>query len=197
MAEPLRDRGEATSFALVEAHTVREGRGWFIGIGLAFVVLGLLAIFLPFAASLVTTLVIGWLMVIGGVVQGVHALQNRRWAHSGWAVAGAIVQVVAGVLVVIFPLTGTIALTLILAAFFAAEGAFKIIRAVQHRAMPAWGWLLFDGILCLGIGFLILARWPSTSVWAIGLLVGVNFLVGGSSMLLLGITARHPLAARP
>jgi uncharacterized membrane protein HdeD (DUF308 family) len=197
MADPVQGRYEGTSFALVEAHTVRERRGWFIGLGVAFAVLGVLAIFLPFAASLVTTLVIGWLLVIGGVMQGVHALQNRRWAHSGWAIAGSILQVVAGVLVVIFPLTGTVALTLILAAFFAAEGAFKIIRAVQHRAMPAWGWLLFDGLLCLGIGFLILARWPSTAVWAIGLLVGVNFLVGGSSMLALGLAARHPLEARP
>jgi uncharacterized membrane protein HdeD (DUF308 family) len=185
------------SFAPVEAHTVREHRGWFIGLGVAFLVLGALAIFLPFAASLVTTLVIGWLMVIAGVFQGVHAFQNRGWAHSGWAVVGAIVQIVAGALVVIFPLTGTLALTVILAAFFAAEGAFKIIRASQHRAMPAWGWLLFDGILCVGIGLLVLAGWPSTAVWAIGLLVGVNLLVGGASMLLLATTTRSALAARP
>jgi uncharacterized membrane protein HdeD (DUF308 family) len=197
MADPVQVHGEATSFALVEVHSVHERRGWFIGLGVAFMVLGALAIFLPFAASLVTTLVIGWLMVVAGVFQGVHAIQNRGWAHSGWAIVGALVQVVAGALVVVFPLTGTLALTLILAAFFAAEGVTKIIRSLQHRGMAGWGWLLFDGLLALGLGVLILALWPGTSVWVIGLLVGVNFLVGGSSMLMLGLAAGRTLGVRP
>jgi uncharacterized membrane protein HdeD (DUF308 family) len=183
-------------FTPVDLDTVREGRGWFLGLGAAFVALGLLAIFLPFAASLVTSIVIGWVMVVAGLVQGFHALQNRRWAHSGWALFGALIEVVAGALVAIFPLTGTLALTLILATFFAAEGVIKTVRALQHRAMPAWGWLLFDGLLSLALGILILAHWPSTAVWAIGLLVGVNFLLGGSSMLLVGFGARPLAAAR-
>jgi uncharacterized membrane protein HdeD (DUF308 family) len=197
MADPLGNGQRAASFVQVDPDTVRRHHGWFIGLGLAFVLLGILDISIPLVASLVTTIVIGWLMIIGGVIQGIHAAQNRSWAHAGWAVVGAIVQVVAGLLVVLFPLAGTLALTLILAVFFLAEGIIKILRAVQHRGMLAWGWLLFDGLLALALGVLILAHWPSTAVWAVGLLVGVNFLVGGASMLLLGVTSRRAIGARP
>ncbi len=190
MTHPDEAPGGALRLVLVDIDTVRENRGWFIGLGVAFMVLGVLGILLPFIASLFTTLVIGWLMVIGGVLQGMHAVQNRRWAGWGWALLGAAILVIAGLLVVAFPVTGTLTLTLILAAFFAAQGVLKIIRAVQHKKMPAWGWFLFDGILSLGLGILILAGWPSTAVWALGLLVGVDLLFGGSTMLFIGLGAR-------
>lgn len=196
MANPISDPQLTSSIPLVSAASIRENRGWFIGLGLAFMVLGVLAIVLPFAGSLVTALVIGWLLVIAGIMQGVHAFRSPRWANRGWAIAGAVIQVIAGLLVVAFPLSGTLSITLILAAFLAAEGVLRIIRAVQHRSLPAWGWLLFDGILSLVLGVLILAGWPSTAVWALGLLVGINLLFGGSSMLLLGLTAGEPSRAR-
>jgi uncharacterized membrane protein HdeD (DUF308 family) len=188
---------ETTIIEVVDVDTVRESRSWFLGLGLAFAVFGVLAIILPFIASLVTAVVIGWLMLLGGLFQGYHAIKNRRWAGSGWALASAAIQVIAGVLVILFPIGGTVALTLILAAYFAAEGVFKIIRAIQHRRMPAWGWLLFDGILSLALGVLIVAFWPGAAVWVLGLLVGINLLIGGTSMLLIGLGAGPVVPARP
>jgi uncharacterized membrane protein HdeD (DUF308 family) len=182
---------------LVDIDTLRESRRWFLGLGLAFAVLGVLAIILPFIASLVTTMVIGWLMLLGGLFQGYHAISNRRWAGSGWALASAAIQVIAGVLVILFPLAGTLSLTLILAAYLAAEGAFKIIRAIQHRRMPARGWLVFDGILSLALAILILAIWPGAAVWVLGLIVGINLVFGGTSMLLIGLGAGPVVPARP
>jgi uncharacterized membrane protein HdeD (DUF308 family) len=128
-------------------------------------------------------------MFVGGVIQGVHALQNRRWAGSGWAILEALVMVVAGVLVAIFPVAGKLTLTLVLSVFFVFEGVLKIVRCAQHRTMRAWGWLLFDGIASLVLGVLIWAGWPSTAVWALGLLVGIDFLMGGVSLLLIGLGA--------
>jgi uncharacterized membrane protein HdeD (DUF308 family) len=176
-------------FPLVEMDAVRPMRSWFVGLGVAFAVLGVLAIFLPFAATLVTTVVIGWLMLVGGAIQLVHALQNRRWAGSGWAIVEGVIMVIAGVLVAVFPVAGKLTLTLVLAAFFVVEGVLKIVRCVQHRAMRAWGWLLFDGIASLVLGGLIWAGWPSTAVWALGLLVGIDLLMGGVSLLLIGLGA--------
>jgi uncharacterized membrane protein HdeD (DUF308 family) len=187
MVQVVRDHGNAGIFEIVELDAVREKRGWFIGLGLVFMALGIMAILLPFIASLVTTIVVGWLMFLGGIVQGVHAVQNRRWGGSGWAIVSAFVYVIAGLLVVAFPITGTLTLTLILAAFFVAQGILKIVRAVQHRTMRAWGWFLFDGILSLVLGLLVGLGWPSTAVWAIGVLVGIDLLFGGSSMLLIGL----------
>jgi uncharacterized membrane protein HdeD (DUF308 family) len=180
---------ESRAFALVDIDTVHESRGWFIGLGIAFVLLGALSILLPPLASLATTVVIGWLLVIGGLVQGYHALQNPRWGGRGWALVGSVIHLVAGGLVIAFPVAGTMMLTLVLSAFLAASGITKIVRAVQHKRLPAWGWLVFDGVLSLVLGGMILLGWPSTAVWALGLLVGIDLVFSGSSMLVLGATA--------
>ena len=195
MVDSIRAPGDSV-VSLVDPHTVHENRGWFIGLGIALLVLGVLAIILPPLASLATTVVIGWLLVVGGLVQGYHAIRNPRWAGRGWAIVAAVVYLIAGALVVAFPLTGTAVLTLILAAFFVASGILKIIRAVQHRRMPAWGWVLFDGILSLVLGALIWIGWPSTAVWALGLLVGIDLVFGGSSMLAIGVGAGQLVEAR-
>jgi uncharacterized membrane protein HdeD (DUF308 family) len=94
----------------------------------------------------------------------------------------------------IFPITGTLTLTLVIGAYLFATGLLKIIRAVQLRSMPAWGFLLFDGILTIGL--LISLRWPSTAAWALGLLVGIDLLFSGSSMLLVGLSVPAPARVR-
>ncbi|WP_437276794.1 HdeD family acid-resistance protein [Sorangium sp. KYC3313] len=198
MADRLEDPVRTTSFGLglVDAHTVQENRGSFLGLGIALLVLGVLAILMPVVASLVSAVVIGSVLVVSGLLLGVHAVRNPRWANSSWSLVSALFQIVAGVLIVAFPVTGTMTLTLILAAFFFADGFLRIIRAIQHRGMPAWGWLLFDGLLSLALGVLIWWRWPSTAAWALGLLVGVNLIISGSSMLLIGVSARpRPVAS--
>ncbi len=187
MVQVVRDHGNVGIFEIVELDTVREKRGWFIGLGIVFMVLGVVAILLPFIASLVTTIAVGWLMFFGGLFQCIHAVQNRRWGGSGWAIVSAVIYMIAGVLVVAFPITGTLTLTLVLSAYFVAQGVLKIVRAAQHRTMRAWPWLVFDGILSLLLGLLVGLGWPSTAVWAIGLLVGIDLLIGGSSMLLIGL----------
>ena len=192
MVEPLQSTGRSTGYGRFDAETVRESRGWFFALGLGFMVLGGLAILLPFAASLVTSLVIGWLMVVGGLLQGFHAVQNRRWKGWGWALAGAVVYVVAGGLVVAYPITGTLTLTLTLAAFFVVNGVIKVVRALQHRVMKGWGLLLFDGLLSVALGVMIMWGWPGTAVWALGLLVGLDLLFGGASMLMIGLAAGSP-----
>ena len=156
-------------------------------------VLGFLAVAVPFAATLVSTLFLGWLLIVGGVVHAVHAARSRTWLGFPWEVLSAVLHVVAGVLVVAFPLAGTLTLTLVLAAFFTAEGVLKIFRAVQHRGMERWGFLLFDGIVTLALGVLIWTQWPGAAVWVIGLLVGVELLIGGMAMLSLAAAAARPL----
>lgn len=152
--------------------------------------LGVLAIAVPFAATLVSTIFLGWLLLIGGVAHAVHAARSRTWRGFPWEVLSAVLYVVAGVLVVAFPLAGTLTLTLVLAVFFTVEGVLKVVRAVQHRGMERWGVLLFDGIITLALGVLIWTQWPGAAVWVIGLLVGVDLLIGGMAMLSLAAAAR-------
>lgn len=192
MAERLEVRHRTTTFGLgmVNFDAVHENRGWFLGVGLALMVLGVLAVLMPVVASLVTAFAIGALLALSGLLQGIHAVRTRRWASSAWSLLSALAQIMAGVLIMAFPTTGKVTLTLILAAFFFVDGLLRIVRAVQHREMPAWGFLLFDGLVTLALGVLILWKWPSTGAWAIGLLVGVDLMIGGSSMLLIGLSAR-------
>jgi len=166
----------------------RADRWWFIALGIGLLLLGALAVVVPWVATLATTLFIGWLLIIGGVVHAVHAFQNRRWAGFPWAVVSSILYVIAGILVVANPIAGTLTLTLVMAFFFVIQGLIKVVRAIQLHGMPRWGWLLFDGIITVALGALIWARWPSTAVWAIGLLLGIELLFGGFSMLMLGAT---------
>jgi uncharacterized membrane protein HdeD (DUF308 family) len=192
MAEPVHVTGPSTGPRVFDFSPVREARGWFVALGIAFLLLGVLAIALPFVASLVSTIVLGWILVVGGLVQGFHAIANRRWTHAGWAFASAVLMVIAGALIIANPITGTLTLTLVLAAWFVASGILKIIRALQHRSLPSWGWLLFDGIVSLILGGMIWVRWPGTAAWAIGLLLGIDLIFGGTSMLLIGAGAGPP-----
>lgn len=196
MVQVVRSHENAGILEIVELDTVREKHGWFIGLGVVFMVLGVLSLFLPFIASLVTTLVLGWLLLLGGIFQGIHAVQNRRWGGSGWATASAVLYVVAGILLVAFPITGTLTLTLVLAALFLSQGILKIVRAFQHRRMRAWPWLAFDGVLSLLLGLLVAIGWPSTAAWALGVLVGIDLVFGGSSMLLIALAAGRAARAR-
>jgi uncharacterized membrane protein HdeD (DUF308 family) len=191
MPSLFRDPNESASFAPIDIHAVETHRAEFVGLGVAFVVLGIVAIFLPIVASLVTTLAIGWLMVIAGVIEGYHALRSSEWGGAGWELLSAVVQVVGGGLVVAFPLVGKLALTLILAGYFIGEGVLKLIRAVQHQKVRSSGWLVFDGVVSLGLGILILLHWPATAVRVFGLFVGINLLLGGSSMLLIALGSRR------
>lgn len=193
MAGPLRESPQATGFAPVDLRMVREKRGLFIAVGILLMLLGILAVFLPFAASTLTAMTLGWFLVIAGVIEAYHALQNRGWAHSGWELVSAAVQVGAGFILVLFPLVGKLALLVIVSAYFVAEGALKLIRASQHRGMSGTGWLVFDGLLSLALGIWLLVRGPITALWVIGVLVGINLLAGGLSMLLIGLGSERRL----
>jgi len=170
---------------------VRRSRGWFIALGAALMILGVLAVAVPLVATLATTIFLGWILIVVGVVHGIHALQSRTWQGFPWAVLSAGVHIAAGALLLAFPIAGTLTLTLVLAGFFTVEGVLKAVRAVQHRGMENWGFLLFDGLVTLALGVLIWTQWPAAAVWVIGLLVGVHLLVGGMSMLLLAASARQ------
>lgn len=196
MVGPVGQPPKASRFATVDFETVRGKRGFFLAIGVASMVLGVLAIVLPFAASRVTTIVIGWVIVLAGVIEGYHALQNRGWVGAGWELVSAVVQVAAGLFLVAFPMVGKLALMVIVSAYFAAEGALKLIRAVQHREMRGSGWFVFDGLLALALGMVILMGGVTTAAKVLGFLVGISLLTGGLSLLLIGLGAARALHTR-
>src|SRR5262245_51768554 len=112
MTTAVRAQPRGPSFTLVDLSSIAEHRAWFIGLGVFLFIIGLFSIFVPFAASLATTVFLGWLFIIGGVVEGIHAVQNRHWGGSAWEILASILYVIAGLFMIARPVTGTVSLTL-------------------------------------------------------------------------------------
>jgi len=169
---------------------VAEHRTWFTVLGVVLVILGVLAIAFPFITTIAAKVFLGWLFLIGGVVQIVHAFSTQRWSEFFLDLLLGVLFVVAGGWLAFFPLTGIITLTIFLAALFVAEGILEIIMAFRLNPRTGWVWLLISGIIAIAAGVLIFAGLPSTAAWAIGLLVGINLLASGFAYLFLAAAAK-------
>jgi uncharacterized membrane protein HdeD (DUF308 family) len=111
-----------------------------------------------------------------------------------WSLLSAIIAIIAGILLLLWPITGMVSVTLVLIAFFVIEGIATIMYAIEHRNQITgrWGWMLTSGIIDLILAGIILAGLPGTAEWALGLLVGINMLFGGVAMIGMAVAARHP-----
>ncbi|MEE9287606.1 MAG: HdeD family acid-resistance protein [Gammaproteobacteria bacterium] len=172
------------------ADALAKNWGWFLGLGIVWIVLGTTAIIAPYMATLTIELLVGSLFLVGGIAQLVQAFTGRNWKGFALHILGAILAVVAGGLLLWSPLGGVITLTLLLIAYFIADGMFKIMLAFQVRPELNWGWLLFSGIIAMILAGLIWANFPGSAAWAIGLLVGINMIFGGWTLVMLAMAAR-------
>jgi uncharacterized membrane protein HdeD (DUF308 family) len=174
------------------AEAVRQHSTLFLVEGIVLVILGMLAILLPPIASLAVDLVLGWLFLIGGAVGLYMTFSVKSTPGFWWSLISAIVSIVAGLLLLIFPRTGVMSLTIVLVAFFLIEGISSIMYAIEHRRelTGRWGWMLASGIITLILAFLIYAGLPSTAAWAIGLLAGIDMVFGGAALIGIALAAR-------
>jgi uncharacterized membrane protein HdeD (DUF308 family) len=123
-------------------------------------------------------MVLGWLMVISGVIEFIHAFRVRGWGGVFLHVVGGALGVLIGLLVVTHPLAGALAWTLLFASIFTVIGVFRIVAAVRLK-FPNWGWALFDGIATLALGIILWAQWPWSGLWFLGLSVGISLVLRG------------------
>jgi uncharacterized membrane protein HdeD (DUF308 family) len=161
--------------------------------GIILVILGIAAIILPEVATLAFTLIIGWLFLISGGVGLVTTFWMRNAPGFWWALLSAVVAIAAGVVLLLWPINGVISLTLLLIAFFVIEGIATIMYAIEHKNQLSgrWGWMLASGIVDLILAGIIFAGLPGTAAWALGLLVGINMLFGGTAMIGMAYAARE------
>lgn len=163
----------------------------FLAEGIVMMVLGLLAIAVPEIASLAITIFIGWLFFVGGIFRTVSVVQHRSMPGFAWALATALLAIALGLVLLLRPIAGVLTLTLALVVFFVLEGISAILLAIEHRRhLPSWGWVLFSGLVDLLLAFLIWDGWPSSADWAIGLLVGINMVFLGLSLIMTALAAR-------
>jgi len=165
--------------------TLRQHRTLLLCEGILFLVLGLIAIIVPVVFTFGFELFIGWLLLIGGAMQGWRAIKTRHSPGFWASLAAAILAIIVGVLLIARPMEGVITLTILLTLFFLIEGISKIFMAFSMREYANWGWLLFSGLLALAMAAIIYFGWPGTAMWVLGLLVGINMLFFGYSLIIL------------
>jgi uncharacterized membrane protein HdeD (DUF308 family) len=178
---------------MLELDYIKKHRSLIIFEGILFVLLGILAISLPVVSTLGTTLFIGWLFVIGGIVQLYRTFRTQGSSSFIWSLVNAILNLIVGLLLVFYPLTGALSLTILLMGFFILEGLAKISWGFKLRPYTGWGWLIFSGLISLAMAALIWSGWPETAFWVIGLLVGINMLFFGITLIFLatGLSRTH------
>ena len=163
--------------------------------GIVLIAFGVVAVILPALAGTTVVMVIGGLLLVAGVVQFVQGLRMGSWLRKLLPVILGTITTICGIAVLAHPFFGLKVLALILAIFFFVEGAWKIAASFSYR--PARGWLamLASGVLALVLAILIWRQWPLSGLWAVGILVGVDLLMTGASMVALAITMRKIIEA--
>jgi uncharacterized membrane protein HdeD (DUF308 family) len=160
--------------------------------GVALVILGVLAIALPFFATIAVEIYVGWVFLIAGVVGLVALFHAHQAAAFLWTLVTAALSLALGVLLLWKPIAGTETLTIALTAFFVAEGVFQIAASLAYRqALPkTWGWLLASGVCDLVLVAIIVSTWPVSAGWTLGLIAGVNLLTSGVAIIMAAFAAR-------
>jgi uncharacterized membrane protein HdeD (DUF308 family) len=161
--------------------------------GIVLIVLGLMAVALPMLATLAVAILIGWLLLVSGAVGLVTSIWMRRASGFLWSLLSAILGIAAGIVLLWWPLSGALSLTVILTAFLTVEGIFSIMYALEHKRdlSGRWGMMLLSGIVDLILAAMIFLGLPATAAWAIGLLLGINLIFGGSTLAAMALHARN------
>jgi uncharacterized membrane protein HdeD (DUF308 family) len=182
------DRLQSTVAGALHAH-------WrlFLTEGIVLLVLGLLAIVVPQIATIAVEVLIGWLLLVSGIVGLIATLRMRAAPGFWWSMLSAVIGIAAGVVLLRWPLSGAFSLTVILTAFLVIEGVSSILFALEHKRELSgmWGAMLFSGIVDLCLAGIIVAGLPGTAAWAIGLLIGINMVFGGSALIAMALHARN------
>ena len=162
---------------------------WLSGLGVVLIILGIAAIAASALTTLISVLFLGWLLVIGGVVQTVHAFWMRPWGGVFAHLAAGVLSLVVGLLFLTRPTLAELALTLFVAVLLIVGGLFRMNVALLWR-FPAWGWVVYDGVLSLVLGLVIWITLPESGPWVIGMLIGIDLLFKGWSCLMFAVAAR-------
>jgi uncharacterized membrane protein HdeD (DUF308 family) len=176
---------------------LREHWVLFLVEGIVLLILGVLAIVVAPLATLAFTVFLGWLFVTSGVFGLITTFGARHAPGFWWSLLSAVLALAVGVIMVLWPVNGAVSLTLVLTAFFIVDGVASIMYALAHRQQLTgqWGWLLASGLCDLVVAALIVVGFPGTAAWAVGLLVGINMIFSGTSLIIVALYARSSASA--
>jgi uncharacterized membrane protein HdeD (DUF308 family) len=173
------------------AGDVKRNAAWGIVLGILTAVLGLLLIAYPLFTATITTIFIGSILVVAGIFEVVQALRANNVGTFFARLLLGLVYGFGGIMLLLYPLRGVAVLTMVLGVVLLVEAGATAVLAFQVKPVSGWGWLLGDAVITAILGFLILAHWPASSIWAIGTLVGAAILVRGITRIALSTLMRR------
>jgi len=174
---------------------VKSNAGWLVALGVVTVVAGFLSIGYPWASGLGVTVVVGIVMVIAGVARTVGVFHAGSFGQGALALLGGILTFVAGAVLVTRPNIGLASLTLLLGGYLLIDGVSGAVLAFHVKPVKGWGWMLFSAVMGVLLGLMVLWEWPSSGIWAIGTLVGINLVFSGFTMVSIGSAAKKAAGA--
>jgi uncharacterized membrane protein HdeD (DUF308 family) len=185
--------GNTNDFQRAFRQSIHEHWKLFLAEGIILVILGIIGIIVPPIATLAVEIFVGWLLLISGIAGLITTFGARHAPGFWWSLLSALLGIAAGVVLLLWPASGIVSLTILLIAFFIIEGVISIMYAVEHKRELSgqWGWMLVSGIIDLILAAIIFAGLPWTAAWALGLLVGINMLFGGSALIAMAMHARR------
>jgi uncharacterized membrane protein HdeD (DUF308 family) len=161
--------------------------------GILLAILGLAAMIVPPLASLAVTIFLGWMFLISGIAGLALTVWARGMPGFWWSLLSAVLAIGAGIILLAQPVQGALTLTIVVGVYFLAEGVATVMYALEHRRelTDRWSWLVVAGIFDIAIAGIIIAGLPGSALWAIGLLVGINLLFGGATLIGMALAARN------
>ncbi|CTQ52884.1 acid-resistance membrane protein [Roseibium album] len=169
---------------------IQENWGWFLTLGIALVIGGIILIAAPLATSIAVVILIAAVLFFGGLVQIYNSFKTKGTSSFLWNLITGAIAVIGGVVIYVNPLAGTFVLTVVIAAIFAAQGVSQVLLAFKLRPHEGWVWVMIAGVVSLAAGIMIWMELPSSAAWALGLIAGVSVLVNGWSYIAIALAAR-------
>ncbi|KTD19702.1 HdeD family acid-resistance protein [Legionella londiniensis] len=165
--------------------------GWLLFLGIIFILLGSIGLGMLVGLTLVSVLFLGILLIIGGAAQVIDALRSKHWKGALWHLLVALLYIAGGIIIFYDPILASAALTALLASVLIIIGALRFFMALSLRGSKGWGWLMFAGLIAILLGILILAQWPWSGLWVIGLFLAIDLIVSGWTYIFIAVALRN------
>jgi uncharacterized membrane protein HdeD (DUF308 family) len=170
---------------------VRQGSNWSVVWGVLLIICGMLAVGSPVLAAVAVNAFVAWLIVFAGVLHLIVAFHAHGAGSLIWKLLVGLAYLLLGIYLILHPVLGVASLTLLLAVLFLVEGVLDIILFFKMRALQGSAWVLVDAIITLALGLMIYLQWPSSSAWALGILVGVSMIISGVTRVMMSFAVRR------
>jgi uncharacterized membrane protein HdeD (DUF308 family) len=179
-----------TADVFAGGETPSHFRGWAIFAGILLMALGIAAIIYDQTATMASVMVFGWVLALAGVMQIIHAFQVRDWSGFFVYLLDGIFRCTVGTLLILYPGSGALALTLVLSFYFMAGGLFRTFLAFSLR-YPSWGWTVASGVVSVALGVMLAMKWPTSALWFIGFAVGLDLIFSGWALLMFAAVVKQ------